>query len=99
MECDLLPNDYMLSTGWDHTLELVPQGDLAPGIPSAHYLFFPSSFTTGILQALETSQLLWGVCERERERASVPEREIDKQERLLGAQALLVQRKRKGRAL
>lgn len=32
LECDLLPNNYMLSAGRDHTLEFVPQGESAPCI-------------------------------------------------------------------
>lgn len=32
LECDLLPNNYTLSAGWDHTLEFVPQGESAPCI-------------------------------------------------------------------
>lgn len=30
LECDSLPNNYMLSAVWDHTLESVPQGESAP---------------------------------------------------------------------
>ena len=61
LEFNFLPNNYMLSAGWDHTLEFVPLEFVPRAFPRAHYLFFPSSFATGIVCALGR-QVCSGVC-------------------------------------
>lgn len=101
LECNLLPNNYMLFVSWDHTLEFVPQEESTPSVSQSPLPIFSITICNGDCVGSKHKSTKVCVCVFVRMCETVSQKESLQatEEHLLDAQSLLVLGREKDRSL